>query len=54
MLDTLLHIGKILRESGRLKYHSYIETAPKELGKINVVYFCLPVNEDLTFNFDGI
>lgn len=54
MLETLLHIGKTLRESGRLKYLNYIEPAPRKLGKIDVVYVCLPVDENFTFDFDRI
>jgi hypothetical protein len=54
MLDTLLHIGKTLRESGKLKYVSYIEPAPRKSGKIDVVYVCLPVSPDFTFDFERI
>jgi hypothetical protein len=54
MLDTLLHIGKILRESGQIKYLSYVERAPRKSGKLDVVYIVLPVSEDFTFNFDKI
>ncbi len=60
MLDTLLQIGKTLRESGRLRHHRYIKAAPKvektKTGgiKTDVVYLVLPVREDFTFDFDNL
>ena len=60
MLDTLLKIGKTLRESGRLRHHRYIKSAPKvektKTGsmKTDVVYLSLPVREDFTFDFDNL
>jgi len=60
MLDTLLQIGKTLRESGRLRHHRYIKSAPKKeitkTGSIktDVVYLVLPVREDFTFDFDNL
>jgi hypothetical protein len=60
MLDTLLQIGKTLRESGRLRHHRYIKAAPKvektKTGSIktDVVYLVLPVREDFTFDFDNL
>jgi hypothetical protein len=60
MLDTLLQIGKTLRESGRLRHHRYIKSAPKvektKKGSIktDVVYLSLPVREDFTFDFDNL
>ena len=60
MLDTLLKIGKTLRESGRLRHHRYIKSAPKvektKTGSIkaDVVYLSLPVREDFTFDFDNL
>jgi hypothetical protein len=60
MLDTLLQIGKTLRESGRLRHHRYIKSAPKvektKTGSIktDVVYLSLPVREDFTFDFDNL
>jgi hypothetical protein len=60
MLDTLLQIGKTLRESGRLRHHRYIKAAPKvektKTGSIktDVVYLVLPVREDFMFDFDNL
>ena len=54
MLDTLLQIGKILRQSGRLRHHRYIKPAPQNDKKMSVVYFSLPVREDFSFDFDNI
>jgi hypothetical protein len=60
MLDTLLQIGKTLRESGRLRHHRYIKPAPKvektKAGSIktDVVYLVLPVREDYSFDFDNL
>lgn len=60
MLDTILQIGKTLRESGRLRHHRYIKAAPKiertKTGNIktDVVYLVLPVREDFTFDFDNL
>lgn len=60
MLDTLLQIGKTLRESGRLRHHRYIKPAPKlektKTGaiKTDVIYLSLPVREDFSFDFDNL
>lgn len=54
MLETLLHIGKVLRESKRLRHHRYIKLAPKKDKKTDVVYLVLPVNEDFSFDFDNL
>lgn len=60
MLDTLLQIGKTLRESGRLRHHRYIKPAPRvektKTGsvKTDVIYLSLPVREDFTFDFDNL
>lgn len=60
MLDTLLQIGKTLRESKRLRHHRYIKRAPEvektKTGSIktDVVYLVLPVREDFTFDFDNL
>lgn len=60
MLDTILQIGKTLRESKRLRHHRYIKSAPKvektKTGSIktDVIYLNLPVREDFTFDFDKL
>ncbi len=54
MLETLLQIGKVLRESGRLRHHRFIKTAPRNDKKPPVVYFSLPVREDFGFDLDSI
>ncbi|MEW6131051.1 MAG: hypothetical protein AB1757_28735 [Acidobacteriota bacterium] len=54
MLDTLLQIGKTLRESRRLRHHRYIKPAPKKDKKTDVVYLVLPVREDFTFDFANL
>ena len=60
MLDTILQIGKKLRESSKgLRHHRYIKSAPKvektKTGSIktDVVYLVLPVREDFSFDFDS-
>lgn len=50
MLETLLQIGKTLRQSKRLRHHRYIKRAPLNDKKMDIVYFSLPVREDFTFN----
>jgi len=56
MLDTLLEIGKILRNSdvGKIRYHRYIKPAPlnDEKKKVKVVYWSVPVNESFEIKFD--
>lgn len=55
MLDTLLHIGKTLRESENgLKHHRYIIPAPERNEKINIVYVVLPVKDDFSFDFENL
>jgi hypothetical protein len=55
MLETLLHIGKTLRESENgLKHHRYIKSAPKRDKKPDVVYLVLPVREDFSFDFGNL
>jgi hypothetical protein len=55
MLDTLLHIGKTLRESENgLKHHRYIKPAPKKDKKTDVFYLVLPVREDFSFDFENL
>ncbi len=56
MLDTLLNIGKTLRNSeiGKVRYHRYFKSAPlnDEKKKIKVVYWSIPVNENFEIQFD--
>lgn len=54
MLDTLLEIGKTLRnsETGKIKHHRYIKSAPLPDKKTRVVYWSVPVNEDFEIQFD--
>ncbi|MGA9771321.1 MAG: hypothetical protein WBV94_19965 [Blastocatellia bacterium] len=54
MLDTLLQIGKTLRDAGRMRHHRYIKPAPLSEEKSPVVYLSLPVKEDYEFDFDSI
>ncbi|KAF0249956.1 MAG: hypothetical protein FD167_641 [bacterium] len=53
MLETVLNIGRILRESGQIKHHRYIRK-PKPITdkKISIEYFSIPVKEDFSFDFD--
>ena len=53
MLDTILQIGKIFRESdNHIKHHRYINSlTDKEKGK--TMFFNLPVKDDFTFDFDN-
>ena len=53
MLDTLLQIGKTLRDAGRMRHHRYIKPAPLSEQKSPVVYLSLPVNGDYEFDFDS-
>lgn len=52
MLETVLNIGRILRESGQIKHHRYIKPAPISDKKTPIEYFSIPVKEDLSFDFD--
>lgn len=54
MLETLLQIGKTLRQSKRLRHHRYIKRAPMSDKKTTVIYFSLPVKEDFIFDLDNI
>lgn len=54
MLETLLQIGKTLRQSKRLRHHRYIKRAPASDQKTAVIYFSLPVRDDFGFDFDNI
>ncbi len=54
MLETLLHIGKILRAAKRMRHHRYIKPAPLSDPKSPVVYLSLPVRDDFEFDFDNI
>jgi hypothetical protein len=50
MLETLLNIGKTLREAGLMKHHRYIKPAPLSDKKTSVTYISIPVDKE--FNFD--
>jgi hypothetical protein len=56
MLDTLIGIGKVLRNSeiGKVRYHRYFKSAPlnDEKKKIKVVYWRIPVDENFIIQFD--
>ena len=56
MLDTLLDIGKALRNSdiGKIRYHRYFKSAPlnDEKKKIKVAYWSIPINDDFEIQFD--
>ncbi len=54
MLETLIEIGKTLRDAGRLRHHRYIKPAPLSERKSPVVYLSLPVKEDFDFDFAKI
>jgi hypothetical protein len=54
MLETLLQIGKTLRQSKRLRHHRYIKRAPASDQKTAVIYFSLPVRDDFGFDLDNI
>lgn len=58
-LDTVLKIGKALRSSeDNLKYFKYVEPCPckkeKDGSKTYPICFTIPVNNDFTFNWDGL
>jgi hypothetical protein len=54
MLDTLLLIGKTLRDAGRMRHHRYIKPAPLSDTKSPIVYLSLPVRDDYEFDFNNI
>ena len=54
MLDTLLQIGKTLRDAGRMRHHRYIKPAPLSEQKAPVVYLSLPVKDNYEFDFDNL
>ncbi|MBL8149532.1 MAG: hypothetical protein JNN15_06355 [Blastocatellia bacterium] len=54
MLETLLQIGKVLRQSKRLHHHRYIKRAPQSEKKTPVSYFSIPVREDFSFEIENI
>lgn len=54
MLETLLQIGKSLRQSKRLRHHRYIKRAPLSDKKTTVVYYSLPVRDDFSFDLNNI
>lgn len=52
MLDTVLQIGKIFREAGRLEQHRYIKPAPEQDPKNPITYLSIPVDDDGSIQFD--
>ena len=54
MLETLLQIGKTLRQSKRLRHHRYIKRTPLTDKRTMVVYFSLPIREDFSFDLNNI
>ncbi|MGI8543187.1 MAG: hypothetical protein ACR2MD_06860 [Aridibacter sp.] len=50
MLKTLLQIGKTLRESGRIRHHRYIKSAPIADKKTEIAYFSVPVDKEFNIN----
>ncbi|MDQ3714023.1 MAG: hypothetical protein M3388_17650 [Acidobacteriota bacterium] len=54
MLDTLLQIGKTLRnsETGKIRHHRYIKSAPLPDKKTQIVYWSVPVSEDFEIQFN--
>ena len=56
MLDTLLQIGKTLRNSdvGKVRYHRYFKAAPlnDEKKNIKVAYWSIPVDENFEIQFE--
>lgn len=54
MLETILQIGKTLRDAGRMKHHRYIKSAPVSEPKSPVVYLSIPVKDNYEFDFDNI
>jgi hypothetical protein len=55
MLETILAIGKAFRESAtRLTHHRYIKQCPQDNEKNTVLRLSIPVNKNLSFDFDGI
>lgn len=55
MLETVLKIGKAFRESPTgLKHHRYVKLCPQDTDKRKTLRLSLPVNEDFSFDFNGI
>src|SRR3990172_7635586 len=55
MLETVLKIGKAFRESPTgLKHHRYVKQCPQDTDKRKILRLSLPVNEDFSFDFNGI
>ena len=55
MLETVLKIGKAFRESPTgLKHHRYVKPCPQDTNKRKILRLSLPVNEDFSFDFNGI
>ena len=54
-LDTILQIGKILRHSeNSLKYFKYVGQCAKDKDGIWPICITIPVDENFTFDWDGI
>jgi len=54
MLETLLEIGKTLREAKQLRHHRYIKQVPISDKKSPVVYLTVPVDKDFNIDFNGL
>ena len=55
MLETVLKIGKAFRKSSTgLKHHRYVKPCPQDTDKRKILRLSLPVNEDFSFDFNGI
>ncbi|MDP2842637.1 MAG: hypothetical protein Q8O06_03225, partial [Acetobacterium sp.] len=55
MLETVLKIGKAFRESPTgLKHHRYIKPCPQDTDKRKILRLSLPVNENFSFDFNGV
>lgn len=55
MLETVLKIGKAFRESPTgLKHHRYVKPCPQDTDKRKTLRLSLPVNENFSFDFNGI
>jgi hypothetical protein len=55
MLDTLLELGKKLRESpDGLRHHRYIKKAPLGDEKLQIAFWQVPVKSDYSFDFSQI
>lgn len=54
MLETLLGIGKTLREAKRLRHHRYIKQCPVSDKKSLVTYLSVPVDDKFNINLDEL